>query len=102
MCSGPSYWCHPKDGRPAQGELISCQFRELTFFLFFLFLLFRATPPHMEVPRRGVELELQLLAYTTATAEPWDQSCVLDLPHSSNDFSHTLKTTLFLYINFNQ
>ena len=37
-----------------------------TFFLFFL-------GPHlrdMEVPRLGVELELHLLAYTTATAMP--------------------------------
>ena len=34
----------------------------------------------MEVPRRGVESELQLLAYNPAT---WDPSCVLDLHHSS-------------------
>ena len=37
---------------------------------------------HIEVPRRGVELELQLLAYTTATATP-DPSCICDLYHSS-------------------
>ena len=37
---------------------------------------------HMEVPRLGVELELQLLAYTTATAMP-EPSCVCDLHHSS-------------------
>ena len=30
--------------------------------------LFRATPWHREVPRLGVDLDLQLLAYTTATA----------------------------------
>ena len=36
----------------------------------------------MEVPRLGVELELQLLAYTTATAM-WDLSHVCDLHHSS-------------------
>ena len=36
----------------------------------------------MEVPRLGVESELQLLAYTTATATP-DLSCVCDLHHSS-------------------
>ena len=36
----------------------------------------------MEVPRLGVKLELQLLAYTTATATP-DPSGVFDLPHSS-------------------
>ena len=36
----------------------------------------------MEVPRLEVELELQLLAYTTATAM-WDLSHVCDLYHSS-------------------
>ena len=36
----------------------------------------------MEVPRLGVELELQLLAYTTATAM-WDPSCICDLYLSS-------------------
>ena len=37
---------------------------------------------HMEVPRLRVESELQLPAYTTATASP-DSSCLFDLPHSS-------------------
>ena len=37
---------------------------------------------HIEVPRLGVELEQQLLAYATATAMP-DQSCVCDIHHSS-------------------
>ena len=36
----------------------------------------------MEVPRLGVELELQLLVYTTATAMQ-DPSCVCDLHYSS-------------------
>ena len=36
----------------------------------------------MEVPRLGVELELQLTAYTIAIATP-DLSCVCDLHHSS-------------------
>ena len=36
----------------------------------------------MEVPRLGIESELQLLVYTTATATP-DLSCVFDLHHSS-------------------
>ena len=39
-------------------------------------------PEHMEVPRLGVELELHLLAYTTATATP-DPGCIYDLHHSS-------------------
>ena len=37
---------------------------------------------HMEVPRLGVELELQLLAYATATATG-DPSHACDLHHSS-------------------
>ena len=36
----------------------------------------------MEIPRLGVELELQLPAYTTATAMP-DPSRICDLQHSS-------------------
>ena len=36
----------------------------------------------MEVPRLGVESELQLPAYTTAIATQ-DSSCVCDLHHSS-------------------
>ena len=36
----------------------------------------------MEVPRLGVESELQLLAYTTATAT-WDLTRVYGLHHSS-------------------
>ena len=36
----------------------------------------------MEVPRLGVESELQLLAYTTAIAT-LDPSCVCNLHHSS-------------------
>ena len=49
---------------------------------FFYFLLFRAARGHTEVPRLGVELELQLLAYTTATAMP-DPSHICELHYSS-------------------
>ena len=38
--------------------------------------------PYMEVPRLGVELELELPAYTTATAMR-DPSCICNLHHSS-------------------
>ena len=48
------------------------------FFFFFLGL----HPQHMEVPRLGVESELQLQAYSTATAI-LDQSCVCNLYHNS-------------------
>ena len=46
---------------------------------FFFFWLFRDALWHMEVPTLGVESELQLPSYTTATATP-DLSCVCDLP----------------------
>ena len=47
-------------------------------FLFFLGLYLR----HVEVPRLGVESELQLPAHTTATATQ-DPRCACDLHHSS-------------------
>ena len=51
---------------------------ELTFLCFFPGLHLR----HMEVPRLGVESELQLPVYTTATATP-DPSHVYNLHRSS-------------------
>ena len=43
---------------------------QIFLFVFFIFVL-GPYPRHMEVPRLGIELELQLPAYTTATAT-WD------------------------------
>ena len=50
-------------------------------FCFFFFFL-GPYPQHMEVPRLGVESEMQLPAYTTAIATQ-DPSCICDLHHSS-------------------
>ena len=50
-------------------------------YIFFYFFL-GPHLQHMEVPRLWMELELQLLAYTTATAM-WDLSRLWDLHHSS-------------------
>ena len=45
------------------------------FFLFVCFFVFLGPRPwHMEVLRLGVELEVQLLAYTTATAMSLDHT----------------------------
>ena len=52
----------------------------LIFFLSFVFLV--PYPQNMEVPRLGVQSELQLPTYTRATAMP-DPSCICDLHHSS-------------------
>ena len=55
----------------------------VAWFLFVCFLLFRTAPEdhHREVPRLGVELELQLPVYSTAIMQ--DPSHVCDLHHSS-------------------
>ena len=48
------------------------------FYLFFIFLLFRAAPEaYIEVPRLGANSELRLVAYPTATAM-WDPSRAYD------------------------
>ena len=54
----------------------------LFIYLFIYFGFLGAHPRHIEVPRLGVWLELQLLTYTTATATA-DPSRVCDLYHSS-------------------
>ena len=51
-------------------------------FIFYFFCFLGLHPKHMEFPRPGVELELQLPAYTTATALP-DANFICDLQHSS-------------------
>jgi len=50
------------------------------FFFYFIFLFLGNW--HMEIPRPGVQSELQLPAYTTATAT-WGLSHICDLHHSS-------------------
>ena len=56
----------------------------LFYFILFGFFkkYFHMHLRHMEVPKLGVESELQLLAYVIATAT-WDLSCVCNLNHSS-------------------
>ena len=54
--------------------------KEASFLLHHLFFFFSFLGPHlqhMEVPRLGVESELQLLIYATATARQ-DPSCICD------------------------
>ena len=54
----------------------------LLFFFFFFFVFLGLYLRHMEVRRLGIQLELQLAAYTRATATP-DPSHVCHLHHSS-------------------
>ena len=54
----------------------------LPFFFFFFPLVFLGLNPwHRDVPKLGVEVDLQLPAYTTAIATQ-DLSCICDLHHS--------------------
>ena len=64
--------------------LWTSEHQPLCFFqILFYFLLFLGPHPwHMEAPRLGVESELQLPAYTRATATP-DPRSVCDRHHSS-------------------
>ena len=53
------------------------------FFIYFFFIFFLGPhPQQVEVPRLGTDLELQLQAYTAATATQ-DLSHICDLYHSS-------------------
>ena len=56
--------------------------KESFLLLLLLFFLFRAAPATYGSSQAGVELELQLSAYTTAT-ERWDPSHACDLHHNS-------------------
>ena len=58
-------------------SVLSSNVKVLFFFFFFFFVLH---PQHIEVPRLGVEPDLQLPAYATASQDP---SPVCDLHHSS-------------------
>ena len=54
----------------------------INFSFFFFFVFLGPHPQCMEVPKLGVQSELQLPPYTTATAMP-DPSLICDLRHSS-------------------
>ena len=54
---------------------------KLLFYLFIYCIFLGPHLQHTEVPRLGVEMDLQLLAYITAMAMQ-DPSCICDLYHS--------------------
>ena len=60
---------------------VACPWMSWHLFIY-LFIFLGPHPQHMEFPRLGVELELQLPAHITATAMP-DPSHICDLHHSS-------------------
>ena len=60
----------------------SSTLKTMHFYYYYYFAFLGLHLWHMEVPRLGVESNLQLPAYTIATAMP-DPSCICDLHHSS-------------------
>ena len=63
-------------------ELLTASTTRVPPTLFFFFWFLAPHPQYMEVPRPGVELELQLSAFTTSRAR-LDPSHVCDLHHVS-------------------
>ena len=59
-----------------------CSLQSTFFFNFYFFVFLGTHPWHMEVPRLGIESQLQMPVYTTVTAT-WDSSSIFDLYHSS-------------------
>ena len=69
---GLQSWLFPLNPQP-----VLVGYEQEAFFFFFCFFSFLGPhPQHTEVPRLGVESELQLLAYTTMP----DSSHICDLP----------------------
>ena len=80
-------WCIPRDwilfpGLYSRTLLIhsKCNSLHLMYVCIYLFSFLGQHLWHIDIPRLGVESELQPLAYTTATQDP---SHVYDLHHSS-------------------
>ena len=67
-----------KLGLGRRGNFWKLSFLELSLFVCLWFFFLGPYLQHIEVPRLGVELKLQVLAYTTAIAMP-DRSHICDL-----------------------
>ena len=65
----------------------------IVYFILFFFCFLWPHPQHMEVPRLGVELELQVQAYTTAIAmlDPWPT----EWGQESNTYIHGYYSDMF-------
>ena len=85
MCVWYVFWgveVGQKEQEGREGEAVSGRVFYLFFFNFNFFCFLAPQPQHTEVPRLGVESELLLPAYATATAMQ-DPSRVSNLHHSS-------------------
>ena len=79
LSSNPSHWrdnagsltyCHSGNSSMLSFLIAILKNTSFLFFFLFLFVFLGVHPQHMQVPMPGIKSELQLLAYTTATAMP--------------------------------
>ena len=68
------YW--PQIIDPKVVPILGTHYITERIFFFFFFCFLGPHPQHMEVPRLGVELEMQLPAYATATATTGFELCL--------------------------
>ena len=78
----PFFWLYDSVFDFGQLDYDVSRCESLLFYFILSFAFLGPYPRHMEVPRLGLSSELQLPAYTTATAMP-DLSHVCDLHHKS-------------------
>ena len=71
-----------EDSMPIKNSIHALQFLWCFHFPFLKFFYFMIAPVAHEVPQLGVESEMQLLAYATATLM-WDLSHICNLRYSS-------------------
>ena len=68
-------------GEKKDGKLVITEILFIYLFNLFIYCFLGMHPWHMEVPRLVVELELQPLAYATATPDPWPTEEARDWTH---------------------
>ena len=70
------------EGQIARADILFLFFYFFVYLFIYLFCFLEPNWGHMEVPRIGGQVELQLLDYTTTIAT-WDLSHACNLHHSS-------------------
>ena len=74
--------CHSSDNARSLTHSVTRKLPPTPLFYFLFFAFLGSNPQHMEVPRLGIKSELQLPAYTIATATQ-GPSCICNPHHSS-------------------
>ena len=70
------------------------------FFCLFSFVFLGLYPQHMNVPRLGVDSELQLLVYTTAIAMPESEMCLRSVPELTEQGQGSEPSSSWILVGF--